>query len=124
MYTEVSPTDAAYFRRYPLIRREVDMNEAAATWSTGRELVLVALAPHHLKRTLSVAMIVGTAFFAMNQLGVILAGDATVLVWLKAALTYLTPLLVSNFGLLSATRRGAVPTASPTRPQQKEGMTT
>jgi len=100
------------------------MNEAAATWSTGRELVLVALAPHHLKRTLSVAMIVGTAFFAMNQLGVILAGDATVLVWLKAVLTYLTPLLVSNFGLLSATRRRAVPAASPTRPQQKEGMTT
>ena len=50
-------------------------------------------------------MIVGTAFFAMNQLGVILAGRATALVWVKAALTYLTPLLVSNFGVLSATRR-------------------
>jgi len=41
----------------------------------------------------------------MNQLGIILDGHATALVWLKAVLTYLTPLVVSNFGLLSATRR-------------------
>ena len=86
---------------------EVDMDGSAATWSTGRELVSVALAPQHLKRTMSVALIVGTAFFAMNQLSIVLAGDATALVWLKAVLTYLTPLLVSNFGLLSATRRAA-----------------
>lgn len=92
------------------------MDESAATWSTGRELVLVVLAPHHLRRTLSVAVIVGTAFFAMNQLSVILAGDATAIVWLKAALTYLTPLFVSNFGMLSATRRGAIQTSTPTRP--------
>ena len=38
----------------------------------------------------------------MNQLGVILAGHAGTIVWLKAALTYLTPLIVSNFGVLSA----------------------
>jgi hypothetical protein len=67
----------------------------------------VVLAPQHLKRTVSVALIVGTAFFAMNQLGVILDGRATTAVWLKAVLTYLTPLVVSNFGVLSATRRPA-----------------
>jgi hypothetical protein len=62
---------------------------------------------------MSVALIVGTAFFVMNQLGVILDGRATALVWVKAALTYLTPLLVSNFGVLSATRRTAIhPTPS------------
>jgi hypothetical protein len=44
-------------------------------------------------------------FFAMNQLGLVLAGRATTGVWVKGALTYLTPLLVSNFGVLSATRR-------------------
>ena len=42
---------------------------------------------------MSVTLVVGTAFFAMNQLGVILDGRATALVWVKAALTYLTPLL-------------------------------
>jgi hypothetical protein len=81
------------------------MNESAPTWSTLGELVRVVVAPRQLKRTVSVMLVVGTAFFAMNQLGVILAGRATTMVWVKAALTYLTPLLVSNFGLLSATRR-------------------
>ena len=49
------------------------MDETASTWSTPRELVQLVLAPQHLKRTVSVALIVGTVFFAMNQLGVILA---------------------------------------------------
>ena len=83
------------------------MDESVSTWSTPRELVSVVVAPQHLKRTVSVMLVVGTAFFAMNQLGVILAGRATAVVWVKAALTYLTPLLVSNFGILSATRRHA-----------------
>jgi hypothetical protein len=64
-----------------------------------------------VKRTVPIALIVGTVFFAMNQLGVILDGRATAVVWIKAALTYLTPLLVANFGILSATRR---PTVHPT----------
>jgi hypothetical protein len=90
------------------------MNESAPTWSTLPELVSVVVAPRQLKRTVSVMVVVGTAFFAMNQLGVILAGRATALVWVKAGLTYLTPLLVSNFGLLSATRRSAGPWSPPT----------
>ena len=89
------------------------MNETAPASSTFRELITVVIAPHHLKRTVSVALIVGTAFFAMNQLGVILDGRATALVWFKAALTYLTPLVVSNFGVLSATRRPPSPTPRP-----------
>lgn len=84
------------------------MDETAPTWSTTRELVSVVGAPQHVKRTVVVTLVVGTAFFAMNQLGVILAGRGTALVWAKAALTYLTPLLVSNLGVLSATRRSAV----------------
>jgi hypothetical protein len=84
------------------------MNQTPPTWSTSRELPLVVLAPQHLKRTVSIALIVGTAFVAMNQLGIILAGQATALVWFKAVLTYLTPLLVSNIGVLSATRRAGV----------------
>ena len=89
------------------------MNGTPTTWSTARGLVSIVVAPQHLKRTMSVALIVGTAFFVMNQLGVILDGRATALVWVKAVLTYLTPLLVSNFGLLSATRRTAVVHTTP-----------
>jgi hypothetical protein len=58
-------------------------------------------------------LIVGTVFFTMNQLSVILDGRATAVVWVKAALTYMTPLLVSNFGILSATRRPTVHPPSP-----------
>jgi hypothetical protein len=81
------------------------MNGTPTTWSTARGLVSIIVAPQHLKRTMSVALIVGTAFFVMNQLGVILDGRGTALVWVKAALTYLTPLVVSNFGVLAATRQ-------------------
>jgi hypothetical protein len=81
------------------------MGESVATWSRAHEIPVVVLAPQHLRKTVSVALVVGSAFVAMNQLGVILSGHATSLVWLKAALTYLTPLIVSNYGVLSATRR-------------------
>ena len=93
------------------------MNGTPPTWSTVRELVSIVVAPQHLKRTMSVALIVGTAFFVMNQLGVILDGRGTALVWVKAALTYLTPLLVSNFGVLAATRQDR----GPHRPTDRSG---
>ena len=89
------------------------MNERAALWFTWREAVCVIVTPRHLKRTVSVALIVGSTFFAMNQLSVIVAGRADAIVWLKGALTYLTPLFVSNFGVLSATRRYAECIPSP-----------
>jgi hypothetical protein len=89
------------------------MNRAAPTWSSWHEVGSVILAPQHLRKTVSVALIVGTVFFVLNQLGVIVAGHANGVVWAKAALTYLTPLLVSNFGVLSATRRS--PTVAPPR---------
>jgi hypothetical protein len=73
-------------------------------WSTWREALSVVVSPQHLKRTVSIALIVGSTFFAMNQLSPIIAGRADALVWLKVAMTYLTPLFVSNFGVLSATR--------------------
>ena len=83
------------------------MNEQPAGWSCWPEMASVITAPRNLKRTGCIALIVGSVFFSMNQLSVILAGQATAIVWLKAALTYLTPLLVSNFGILSATRQAA-----------------
>lgn len=74
------------------------------TWSTWREALAVIRLPRHLKRTATIASIVGSVFFTMNQLGTILAGRADAIVWLKAAMTYVTPLIVSNIGILSATR--------------------
>lgn len=63
--------------------------------------------PPHLRRTLLTTVIVGTLLFCINQLDVVLAGDATGAVWFKSALTYVVPFAVSNVGILIATRRGA-----------------
>lgn len=41
----------------------------------------------------------GTVLFAINQLDVVLAGRATTRVWLKAAITYVVPFVVANYGL-------------------------
>ena len=74
------------------------------TRETWRDVVRVISSPDHLKRTLTIAVVVGTAFFAMNQLGLVLAGRATAMVWCKSVLTYLTPFCVSNIGIVSASR--------------------
>ena len=80
------------------------MDHQADTWRTWRQASAIVLAPRQLRRTVTLALIIGSVFVAMNQLNVILAGNADTITWLKAAMTYLTPLLVSNFGVLSATR--------------------
>jgi hypothetical protein len=75
------------------------------TWSTWREAIAVVRYPPHLRRTITIALIVGTILFAINQLDVVLRGDASAVVWIKSALTYLVPFTVSNAGVLVATRR-------------------
>jgi len=64
-----------------------------------------AICRPHLAETIRVALVVGTVLFAINQLDVVLAGKATWATWLKAALTYLVPFLVANYGLLVGSRR-------------------
>ncbi len=59
----------------------------------------------HLRKTILIALMVGTILFCINQLDVVLRGDATTAVWVKSAVTYLVPFCVSNAGLLVASRR-------------------
>ncbi len=63
------------------------------------------LLPQNLRRTAITAIIVGTILFCINQLDVVLRGDATAIVWLKVCVTYLVPFTVSNIGVLIGTRR-------------------
>jgi hypothetical protein len=78
---------------------------AHPTWSGWREAVAVVMWPAHLKRTGLTAAIVGTILFAINQLNVVIDGQATALVWTKAGVTYLVPFAVSNIGILIAAHR-------------------
>ena len=77
----------------------------APTWATGREAARVVLYRPHLRKTVTIALIVGTLLFAINQLDVVLRGDATASVWVKSVVTYLVPFCVSNAGVLVASRR-------------------
>ncbi len=64
--------------------------------------------PTTLRRTLSISIVVGTVFFVMNQLPAMLAGQVTVAIALKTALTYVVPFCTSNYGILAASRRPSI----------------
>ena len=80
-------------------------NEDRKDWSTSGEAWAIICKSSNLKNTITVALIVGTILFIINQLDVILRGEATWVVWLKVVLTYFVPFMVSNIGILSVTRR-------------------
>jgi hypothetical protein len=69
------------------------------------QAVGVVLYPRHLSRTMLIAVIVGSALFAINHLDTVLNGAATTTTWVKVCVTYLVPLVVSNVGLLVGTYR-------------------
>jgi hypothetical protein len=81
------------------------MAVVAPTWATWREAIGVMIFRPHLRKTVLIALVVGTVLFAINQLDVVVRGEATTAVWVKSAVTYLVPFCVSNAGVLVATRR-------------------
>jgi hypothetical protein len=80
--------------------RDVD----APTWSTWRDARAVVFHRPHLRKTMTIALVVGTILFCINQLDVVLRGDATPVIWVKVAVTYVVPFCVSNAGVLVASR--------------------
>jgi hypothetical protein len=69
-----------------------------------RDALSVILQPQHLRRTITIALVVGTILTAINHADVISRGDASSATLAKAALNYLVPFIVSNLGLLVGTR--------------------
>jgi hypothetical protein len=66
------------------------------SWATWREAVSVIAYRPHLRRTIRVALLVGTIIFSINQLDVVLRHKATATTYMKSALTYLVPFCVSR----------------------------
>lgn len=58
--------------------------------------------PAHLRRTVSIAIVVGVLLTLVNQLDVLLEGAATTLTGVKIALNFCIPFVVANVGLLAA----------------------
>ena len=57
-----------------------------------------------LRRTLVIALVVGTILSIVNQAYVVAAGQADTATWLRTAANYFVPFIVSNLGALSVTR--------------------
>jgi hypothetical protein len=72
-----------------------------------REALAIVFRPEHLRRTVKIALVVGTILTLINQLDVILRGDATTIIWVKTGLNYCVPFVVSNLGLLAGKRAEA-----------------
>ena len=69
-----------------------------------RDAFRLCLEPEHLRRTLTIAIVVGTILTVINHGDVILRGEATSTTVAKAALNYVVPFIVSNLGVLAGTR--------------------
>lgn len=80
------------------------MSDAPPSWSTWRDIPRVVLDARNLRQSAAAAVIVGTVLFAVNQLDVVMAGDATTAVWVKSAVTYLVPFTVTNYGIVVGSR--------------------
>jgi hypothetical protein len=65
----------------------------------------VVFYPPLLRKTVVTALVVGTVLFCINQLDVVVRGQATTSVWVKTAVTFFVPFCVSNVGVLIAARR-------------------
>jgi hypothetical protein len=61
--------------------------------------------PANLRRTITIAAVVGTVLTLINQGDVLANGDATGVTALKIVMNYIVPFIVSNLGVLSGARR-------------------
>jgi hypothetical protein len=79
-----------------------------------REALRIVLLRRHLRRTLTIALVVGIVLTTINHADTIVSGDASTATAVKSALNFVVPFVVSNLGLLSrqpGSERGSSPPA-------------
>lgn len=54
---------------------------------------------------MTIAAVVGLVLTAINQLDVIVGGDATTATWVKSGMNFVVPFVVANLGLLSGVQQ-------------------
>jgi hypothetical protein len=72
--------------------------------ATLKNFVRVVFTPVHLNRTLLIAFVVGSWLNLFNHGGELLRGAISAPLAIKLVLNYVTPFIVSNFGLLAHQR--------------------
>jgi hypothetical protein len=83
------------------LRLEKEPDGSAAFEGGWRAALAYVLRREHLRRTVRIALVVGILLTAVNQLDVIVRGDATAITFVKCGLNFVVPFIVSNLGLLS-----------------------
>lgn len=78
-----------------------------SSWRHFSEIPSVCFAPHNLRKTIPLALLVGTLLFLINQSQLVFSDTATFSTYARIVLTYLVPFLVANYGILVATRRSS-----------------
>ena len=66
-----------------------------------RAAVAYCLVPARLRRTVRIALVVGTILTLVNQADAMIAGELGLALALKIGANYAIPFIVSNLGLLS-----------------------
>jgi len=69
-----------------------------------RAAIRYCLERDHLRRTVTIALVVGCLLMLINQLDVLLRGEATTTTYIKSVLNFCVPFVVSNLGLLAGRR--------------------
>lgn len=77
---------------------------ATPSWTTARQAVGLFCRGATLRTAAPIAIIVGTVLSLVNQLHVIIDGDATWATWVRVAVNYTVPYIVASIGFLSACR--------------------
>lgn len=98
----------------PLTTRDI-------SWGSPREGVVLCLSPNTLRKTLRIAVIVGTLLSLINQGHVVAAGEASAVTWLQILANYFIPWVVSSVGFLSASRRGPASTTAARAVEEQAG---
>jgi hypothetical protein len=80
------------------------MDADGPVWSTYRQALGLCVRRTTLRRTIPVALVVGAMLSVINLGGLFLSDQVTPVVWARAALNFLVPLVVSTIGFLSGTR--------------------
>ena len=83
------------------------MRHEPPRWETFGEAAALCERPSTLRRTIPIALVVGTVLTAINLGGTLLGGQATLATWARVVSNFLIPCVVSTLGFLSATRNQA-----------------
>lgn len=73
-----------------------------------RRAIAVCLEPASLRRTVTIALVVGAVLTSINQGDVLLTGAPTLMTVVKVVMNFVVPFVVSNVGLLAARPSGRI----------------